>query len=81
MKQGVVDRTAADTTYEIDKRRVEEVVQHFVGEIIGAGKGVPAAGYHGVSVQTCLDIVLADRHADGVFPLRVGLFHLAVGGH
>ena len=25
--------------------------------------------------------MLADRHADGVFPLRVGLFHLAVGGH
>ena len=80
-RQGVVDRTAADTTYEIDKRRVEEVVLHFVGEIIGAGKGVPAAGYHGVSVQTCLDVVLADRYADGVFPLRVGLFHLAVGSH
>ena len=80
-RQGVVDRAAADTPYEIDKRRVEEVVLHFVGEIIGAGKGVPAAGYHGVSVQTCLDVVLADRHADGVFPLRVGLFHLAVGGH
>ena len=36
-RQGVVDRTAADTPYEIDKRRVEEVVLHFVGEIIGAG--------------------------------------------
>ena len=80
-RQGVIDRTAADTTYEIDKRRVEEVVLHFIGEIIGAGKGVPAAGYHGVSVQTCLDVVLADRYADGVFPLRVGLFHLAVGSH